>query len=427
LHVLWSKQEDVSAVKFLENYNQSELDALEKTTLLKSEDSPTGYYVTFRYKDPNARRVRIFGEWMFTDAAHASRFTSLWANPEEWKNGYFVYSGGSWPIADMTLNTETGVWSYTIPLPCGTWNYCFYVGGAENTPVNDVSDAKRIWDPTNAPLLYAYEADDMLRDEQLSNIYVPYDEEKQSLSDNYPEEAPRSRDNGSASYAEVTYGDTLVASFGIYLPYGYDPERTEPYPVMVLSHGGGGTESAWFNLGAAINILDNMIAEGRVEPMVMVTPNSTDLAWNRPAIMDLIINHILPYMEENYNIALDQSKRAMGGLSMGSRVTTNMLYHNTTEFGYYCILSGGLPLEDIPEELYKKEEIRDVTIFLGAGWYDTSIIRDLSIYLSLHSWFMVAINGQHGARIWFIYLKMYYGSDFSAKTIYFINQVLKVV
>jgi len=218
----------------------------------------------------------------------------------------------------------------------------------------------------------------MNRDEQLSNIYVPYDEVKQSLSGNYPEEAPRKSEKGSALFATAPFKDTIQASFGIYLPYGYDSARVEPYPIMVLMHGGGGVESAWFNLGAAVNILDNMIAEGRVEPMVLVTPNGTDLSWNRPAIMDLIINTILPYMEEHYNISADPNRRAMGGLSAGSRVTTNMLYHNTTEFGFYCILSGGLPLEDIPEELYDKEEIRDVTIFIGCGWYDTALFRDLS-------------------------------------------------
>jgi len=376
------QQTDVSAVNILEKYTRSELDALETTTVLRSEDSPTGYYVTFRYKDPDAGRVRIYGEWKFTGAANASRWTSLNASPEEWQNGYFVYSAGPWPTADMTLNEETGIWSYTIPLPCGTWNYCFYTGGSDTSQVSDITGAVRVWDPSNPPLVYDYEADDMLRDEQLSNIYVPYDGDKQSLSGNYPEEAPRKSENGSAFFAEVPYGDTLQASFGIYLPYDYDSARAEPYPVMVLMHGGGGVESGWLNHGAAVNILDNMIVERRVEPMVLVTPNGTDLAWNRPAIMDLIINAILPYMEERYNIAADPERRAMGGLSMGSRVTTNMLYHNTTEFGYYCILSGGLPLEDIPEELYDKEEIRDVTIFIGCGWYDTALFRDLSsVYL----------------------------------------------
>jgi hypothetical protein len=55
-----------------------------------------------------------------------------------------------------------------------------------------------------------------------------------------------------------------------------------------------------------------------------------------------------------------------------------MMYHNPTEFEYFCILSGGLPLEDIPEELYDQDEIRDLTIFIGCGWYDQAYVRDLS-------------------------------------------------
>ena len=62
-----------------------ERDALEKTTVVKDPDSPTGYSVTFRYKDPVATRVRLSGQWLFSDKAHASLATSLNATPEEWK------------------------------------------------------------------------------------------------------------------------------------------------------------------------------------------------------------------------------------------------------------------------------------------------------------------------------------------------------
>lgn len=372
------KPADISTAHVLENYTQAELDALEVTTVLRSADSPTGYYVTFRHKDPEATRVRIYGEWKFTDAAHASRWTSLNASPEEWKNGYFMYTSGRWTTSDMTFNEKTGVWSHTIPLPCGTFNYCFYTGGADTSAVDNVADAVRIWDLSNPPLLYDYEADNMNRDECLSNIYVPYDKVRQSLSLDFSVEAPRTTDKGATFFETVSFKDTIVAPFGIYLPYGYDSLRAEPYPIMVLLHGGGGVESAWFNLGTADNILDNMIAGGFAEPMIVVTPNATDLSFNRPLVMDLILNAILPYMEENYNISRDAGRRAMAGLSAGSRVTTNMLYHNTTQFGYYGIFSGGLPLEDIPVELYDKNEVRDANIFIGCGWYDTAFVRDLS-------------------------------------------------
>ena len=65
-----------------------------KTTVVKDPDSPTGYSVTFRYRDPSATRVRLSGQWLFSDKAHASLATSLNATPEEWKNGYFVHRQG---------------------------------------------------------------------------------------------------------------------------------------------------------------------------------------------------------------------------------------------------------------------------------------------------------------------------------------------
>lgn len=107
-----------------------------ETTVVKSEDSPTGYYVTFRYKDPDSGRVRIYGEWAFSDLDHSTVVTSLNATPEEWQDGYTVWQTSGWPTADMVLDEETGIWSYTIPLPNGTYNYRFYVGGAEDAELS---------------------------------------------------------------------------------------------------------------------------------------------------------------------------------------------------------------------------------------------------------------------------------------------------
>jgi hypothetical protein len=68
---------------------------------------------------------------------------------------------GKWPTVDMTPDAEPGIWAYTLPLPNGTWVYRFYVGGVENAELTDRPDAEQVWDPTNPPLLYDYEATDM--------------------------------------------------------------------------------------------------------------------------------------------------------------------------------------------------------------------------------------------------------------------------
>jgi hypothetical protein len=348
--------------------SRKEVDALEKTAVVKDPDSPTGYSVTFRYKDPNAKRVRLSGQWLFSDKAHASLVTSLNATPEEWKNGYFVHRCGNWPIVDMTLDEETGVWAHTIPLPNGTWVYTFYVGGVENTESTDRTDAEQVWDPTNPPLLYDYEATDMTPNERRSDIYVPYDAEKQSLSVNVSEEAPRNGENGAASFAKVDATDGKEAVFGIYLPYEHDVSRKDPYPILVLMHGAWEVESSWFNQGALIHILDNMIAQDRVEPMIVVTPNREYPDWSLPQLLSNILDGILPYMEANYNVATDPSRRAFGGLSSGGATTMYTLFNHTKEFAYYLPMSAFITQDCEPN--YQADGIKDVKICFGYGWYD---------------------------------------------------------
>lgn len=348
--------------------SQKEVDALDKTTVVKDPNSPTGYSVAFRYKDPDATRVRLSGQWLFSDKPHSSLATSLNATPEEWKNGYFVHRHGNWPTVDMTLDEETGVWAHTIPLPNGTWVYTFYVGGVENAELTDRTDSEQVWDPTNPPLLYDYEATDMPPNERRSDVYVFYDAEKQSLSDNVSEEAPRNGQNGAAFFAKVNATHGKEAVFGIYLPYEHDVSREDPYPILVLMHGAYEVESTWFNQGALIRILDNMIAQGRVEPMIVVTPNGTDTDWNLPQLLSNIMNGILPYMEANYHVATDPSRRAFGGLSSGGSTTMYTLFNHTQEFDYYLPMSAFITKNYEPN--YEADGIKDVKICFGYGWYD---------------------------------------------------------
>lgn len=345
-----------------------------KVIVTPSADSPTGYFVTFQYTDPNATRVRLYGEWWFSDLAHASVRTSLNATPEQWKDGYTVWKGSKpWPTVDMTKGAD-GVWSYTIPLPTGTWNYRFYVGGAPDAALTDYKDAKVTWDPENRPMLYDYEAKDLTNDEYLSHVYVPWDANKQANTMRRDEEAPRTSEQGKAFFSEVTMPDGFKASFGVYLPYGFDAQRAEPYPVLVIMHGGGGSESGWFNNGL-VNILDNMIAAGRLEPTVVVTPNGEDAKWNRPLILDSVVNYILPYMVEKYHVSKDPQRRAFGGLSMGGATTMYAFFHNTNDFQYFLPMSPPM-LEDVKPD-YAITNLSKRTLWFAYGLYDFVKLRSL--------------------------------------------------
>lgn len=354
---------------------QDEAPEGEGTVVWQSDESPTGYYVTFRYDDPKATRVRIYGEWWFSDLAHASVRTSLNATPDEWQDGYTIWKGSEqWPTIDMELDEDTELWTYTIPLPTGWWGYRFYVGGDEDAELTDYEDAVVTWDPSNPPMLYDFEADNLTNDEYLSHVYVPWDEEKQALTPARAEEQPLDGENGEAFFDVVTTDDDFEISFGVYLPYEFDVDREDPYPVLVLFHGGGGSESGWFNNGLT-EILDNMIAEGRLEPTVVLTPNGEDHEWDRPKIMESVVDYLLPYAVENYNVSEDPEQRAFAGLSMGGATVMYGYFHHTDAFQYFLAMSP--PMLEVVDPDYTIEELHDKTLWFGFGMYDFVKLRSL--------------------------------------------------
>ena len=96
--------------------------------------------------------------------------------PEEWKIGNFAMIPdfqGDWPAYDMVKNEETGVWSYTIPLPSGTWSYRFYIGGVEGAELKDYTDAVQTTDPNNRPF------EDFVGAQNNTQVRVPFDPDKQ--------------------------------------------------------------------------------------------------------------------------------------------------------------------------------------------------------------------------------------------------------
>lgn len=335
---------------------------IEITTVYQSEESPTGYTVAFRYPaSEGVERVRLIGEWGFSDHAHASRSTSLNASPWDWQDGYFnlYFDGGG--IYEMELNEETNTWEMDVPLPAGTWSYYFLINGDGET--RDTDDGSTMaYDPGNQPYIYDINGEFETKEDYTSGIYVPCDPSKQS--ENRDEQAPREDEQvGSIEY--ITVDDSMCA---VYLPYGYDESREEAYPFLVLIPGGGGTENSWFNKGAAKNILDNMIADGRTEPLVVLSADINEVGTFE--MSDYIADSVLPYMEENYNISADREDHAYSGLSMGGHTTGMTLANHYDKFKYIGILSNGA--SSVRAEGYDFSGLKEMgtTIFLGAGTYD---------------------------------------------------------
>lgn len=332
------------------------------TTVYPSEESPTGYMVAFRYPvSEEVERVRLLGEWGFSDHAHASRSTSLNASPWEWQDGYFnlYYDGGD--IYELELDEENGVWEVDVPLPAGTWSYYFLLNGEGET--NETDDGSVMaYDPGNQPYIYDINEGLEVKEDYTSGIYVPCDSEKQSEARD--EQAPR-EDGQTGSIEYITVEDSMCA---VYLPYGYEEDREEAYPFLVLIPGGGGTENSWFNKGAAKNILDNMIADGRTEPLIVLSADINEVGTFE--MSDYIADYVLPYMEENYNISTEREDHAYSGLSMGGHTTGMTLANHYDEFAYIGVLSNGA--SSVRAEGYDFSGIKEMgtTIFLGAGTYD---------------------------------------------------------
>lgn len=134
--------------------------------------------------------------------------------------------------------------------------------------------------------------------------------------------------------------------FYIYTPAGYDANNSEKYPVLYLLHGGGEDERGWATQGKTDLILDNLIAEKKAVPMVVVMPdgNMGTAGWSdeAPKMFEAELKQgLIPFVEQNYKVKTDAKSRALAGLSMGGLQTLYAGLYNTPIFSYLGVFSSG--------------------------------------------------------------------------------------
>ena len=336
-------------------------------TVEKDENSPTGYTVTFVYKEQKSytskagltintaenplTKVELYSDcFMLFDPAGGKAGAidaSLATAPYNYTAG-LAPAGGN---GDTTYYVELekfadGRWGVQMPLSSGAFVYNFRVT-AENG-----DQIARLDDPSNPTMINEATGIRSLS----SMVYVPYDADKQGTSTwaDRSVELPQADANKRGTVQTVSYtgADATEHGLAVYLPAGYDANRAEPYKVLYLSHGTSGDiygdELRWMNEGAVANILDNLIAEGKTEPFIVVTMNNQQYGqgaghsganWKYSEIETDQIDYIMPYVESHYNVSTTAEGRAYAGLSMGGSTTSNMLMHHTELFGYYGIWS----------------------------------------------------------------------------------------
>jgi len=269
--------------------------------------------VTFKFIAPKAHKVQIAGDFAEVVAE----------NP----------IGGMVGTGLIDMEEKDGVWEHTTkPLPSELYSYMFVVDGIATI------------DPNN-PHVY--------RDfGTINNVFLVGN----GQADYYAvKDVPHGTLSARWYHSE---GIGIERRMNVYTPYGYENNKSK-YPVLYLLHGSGGDEEEWVVFGRTCQIIDNLIAQGKAEPMIVVMPNGhadmqaapgeSSLGYYKPFHFrdpenKFVKNfmEIVNFIDSNYRTIKKKNGRAVAGLSMGGGHTVNIskMYRNT--FDYIGVFSAGL-------------------------------------------------------------------------------------
>lgn len=186
----------------------------------------------------------------------------------------------------------------------------------------------------------------------------------------------------------VEYDSKTVGTkrkLNVYTPPGYSPDRQ--YPVLYLLHGIGGDETEWQRFASPNLLLDNLIADGKAVPMIIVMPNGRaqkndraegDVFAAAPAFAVFekdLLNDVIPFIEAKYSVAKDRENRALAGLSMGGGQSLNFGLGNLDTFawvgGFSSAPNTRSPAELLPDPAKAKEKLK--LLYLSCGNKDNLI------------------------------------------------------
>jgi len=313
------------ALLLITGFNAVAQQALWGATEIVSPEVKADNSVIFRFQAPNAKEVKISGDWL----------------PVQ----------GWIPGSEAMTKDDKGVWSYTTPvLSSDLHSYSFMVDGLKCTDPNNVYVIRDVASVFNVFLVGGGKAD----------LYKV----------------------SKVAHGTVTRrwydspGIGMTRRITIYTPAGYEAGK-EKYPVLYLLHGMGGDEEAWMALGRTSQILDNLIAQGKAKPMIVVmtngnvaqeaAPGESSLGYAKPTMQlpntmdgkfEATFPDVIKFIEGNYRVKAEKSGRAIAGLSMGGfhSLHISRLYPNT--FDYVGLFSAAImPNDKVTSKVYENIDV----------------------------------------------------------------------
>lgn len=276
--------------------------------------------VTFRLKAPKAVKVQIVGD--------------------------FTPQG----VVEMVENKE-GVWEYTTPEPLTPELYCY----------NFVVDGLKINDPNN-----------VYRIRDVSSVFDVF------IIGGGRADLYKVSKVPHGTVAKVWYKSPSLGidrRMTVYTPAGYETSGKR-YPVFYLLHGMGGDENAWSELGRTAQIMDNLIAQGKAEPMIVVmtngnaaqeaTPGESSLGFLPPSMQlpktmegsfETHFPEVVKFIDKNYRTKANKKNRAIAGLSMGGYHSLHISKQYPDMFNYVGLFSAAIfPNKNISSPVYEDME-----------------------------------------------------------------------
>lgn len=241
------------------------------------------------------------------------------------------------------------------------------------------------------------------------------------------ERAPQGFDQARPNVANgkvelITYKSKTVGvnrNARVYTPPGFNKKKK--YPVLYLLHGIGGDENEWYNNGVPHIIFDNLIAEGKMEPMIVVLPNGRAMKNDRaegnifePEKVEAfarfeqdLLSDLIPHIEKKYPVLTNRENRAIGGLSMGGGQTLNFGLGNMDKFAWVGAFSSApntkAPAELLPNPKRAKEMLNLLYVSCGDKDNLIHVSQRTHEYLKANDVphiYRVIPNGYHDFAVW---------------------------